>query len=252
MNNRGVGSLRNPSCKREITFQITPMNFIKYTTAACAALTLALAGPAYAADKEKGEKAKASAGEAGNVTAMDKAWAHLAAVSDKMELTLSKTALTKSQNEQVKQHAQKMIQDHTKTTDELTTWAKANGVDLKATLPPEKQAVVKEIESKEGAEFDKAYMIHGVKGHRHAAVHFMNGVEFLQNPDLKAFAQQNLPTISQHLAMTETQAGAQRTAIGGAQGGHGQGGHQSTGAAPAGAPAGGQVGTQGGGQANPK
>ena len=121
------------------------MNFIKYTTAACAALTLALAAPAFAA--EKADKEKAAAGDS-KVSAMDKAWAHMAAVSDKMEITLSKTALTKSQNEQVKQHAQQMIQDHTKTTEELTSWAKANGVELKATLPPEKQAVVKEIESK--------------------------------------------------------------------------------------------------------
>ena len=191
------------------------MKFINYTTAACAALTLALAAPAFSAEKEKekekGNHEKGSAGEGGQVTASDKAWAHMAAVSDKVETTLAKSAQSKSQNEQVKQHAQQMLQDHGKTTAELTKWAQANHVELNASIPPDKQAVIKEIESKQGAEFDKAYMNHEVEGHRHAAAHFQNGVEFLQNAELKQFAQENQPTINQHLSMTETQAGVQRT-----------------------------------------
>jgi putative membrane protein len=228
------------------------MNFIKYTTAACAALSLALAAPALAAEKEKGDKEKGAASESGKVTASDKCWAHMAAVSDKAELTLAKAAQSKSQNEQVKQHAQQMLQDHGKTTAELTKWAQANHVELNATLPPEKQAVVKEIESKSGADFDKAYMNHEVEGHRHAAVHFQNGVEFLQNQELKQFAQENQPTINQHLSMTETHAGAQRTAIGGAQGGNANPSANAPANRPANAPAGGQVGTQGNSPARPK
>lgn len=226
--------------QQRITFQNLIMNFIKSTIAACAALTLAV--PAFAAEKEKGEKA--SAAESGKVTACDKAWAHMAAVSDKVELTLAKAAESKSQNEQVKQHAQQMIQDHTKTTAELTKWAKSNNVELNATIPPEKQAVIKEIEGKSGAEFDKAYMNHEVEGHRHAAVHFQNGSEFVQNAELKQFAQQNQPTINQHLTMTETHAGAQRTAVAGGQGGQG-GRSTEQGNAPANRPNSGQVTTPG-------
>src|SRR3954471_3406307 len=98
------------------------MNLIKYTIAGCAALALGLALPAFAAEKEKGQKEKGSAGESGKVSACDKAWAHMAAVLDKAEITLSKAALTKSQNEQVKQQAQQMIQDHSQTTADLMKW----------------------------------------------------------------------------------------------------------------------------------
>ncbi len=222
------------------------MNLIKTTIAACAALTLAV--PAFAAEKEK-EKEKGergAAGESHKVSACDKAWAHMAAVSDKVEITLAKAAESKSQNEQVKQHAQQMIQDHTKTTEELMKWAKSNGVELSPSIPPEKQAAMKEIESKSGADFDKAYLNHEVEGHRIAAAHFQNGTEFLENQELKQFAQQNQPTINQHLSMTETQAGAQRTASGnGAQGGRESkvGNTQSN--RPANAPASGQVTTPG-------
>jgi putative membrane protein len=212
------------------------MNLLKHTTVACTALAVALASSALAAEKEH-EKDK--------VSAMDKAWAHMAAVSDKAELTLAKVAESKGESQEVKQHAQRMTQDHTKTTDELKKWASANHVELNADLPPEKHAVIKEIESKSGAEFDRAYMNHEVEAHRHAAVHFQNGVEFVMNPELKQFAQENQPVINQHLAMAEQQAGAQHTNIAGSNNGgaSGQGaaaGQSQSGNASAGAASGGQ------------
>src|SRR4051812_39432648 len=108
------------------------MNLLKHTTIACTALAVALASPAFAAEKghekEKADKGSEKASE--KVSAMDKAWAHMAAVSDKAELTLAKVAETKGESQEVKQHAQRMTQDHTKTTDELKKWASANHVEL--------------------------------------------------------------------------------------------------------------------------
>jgi len=189
------------------------MNRLKNSTTACVTLALALATPLWAAEKSekgaKGEKSGSAEKGSSEVAAMDKAWAHVAAVSDKMELELAKVASTKGESAEVKQHAQQMTQDHGKRTQELKQWATTNKVDLHAELPPEKQAVVKEISSKSGAEFDKAYLEHEVAHHRMAAAHFQNGTEFLANPELKQFAQTNQPTINQHLAMVESATGHQ-------------------------------------------
>jgi putative membrane protein len=172
------------------------MKLLKLTNLTLLALGLALTQPAFAADDDK---------KGGNdkVTAHDKAWAQMAAISDLTELTLAKAAQEKAQSEQVKQHAAKMIEDHTKTTAELKAWAKENDVDLEAKLPEHKQAMVKEITSKSGPEFDKAYLEHEIMGHRHAVTHFRNGSEFNKNPELKQFAAKTLPVIEGHLAMVD-------------------------------------------------
>src|SRR4051812_904514 len=98
------------------------MNILRNSIVACASFSLLLAAPTYAAEKGDKEE-KAGKEEKGGVTAMDKAWAHVAAVSDKMELDLAKVASTKGESEQVKQHAQQMTQDHGKTSSELKQWA---------------------------------------------------------------------------------------------------------------------------------
>lgn len=144
---------------------------------------------------------------------MDKAFLQTVAVSDKCELTLAKAAQEKAQSQHVKDHAAKMIQDHTQTTNELKELAKQKNVDLKMDLPEHKQAVIKEITSKSGEEFEKAYMMHETPAHRMALATFRNGADFAKDPEVKAFAQKHLPTIQQHLAMVE-------------QGGHSQ--HMTT------------------------
>ncbi len=183
------------------------MKLKNITPVTLTAIALALVSPVFAADKDK---------DGGKVTAHDEAWAEMAAVNDMTEITLAKAAQEKATSEQLKQHAAKMIEDHSKTTAELKAWAKAKDVDLDAKLPEPKQKMIKEIMSKSGAEFDKAYLEHEIAGHRHAATHFRNGAEFNKDPDLQAWAQKTLPVIESHLAMVD-------------KGGHMQHGSSSTG-----------------------
>ncbi|MGV3532194.1 MAG: DUF4142 domain-containing protein [Chthoniobacteraceae bacterium] len=173
-------------------------------TTAVAAVAFALAGTAFAQDEAKSDDQKSM-----KASKHDEAWAHMTAVSDACEIKLAKAAQEKASSEQVKQHAAKMIQDHQKTTDELKQIAKSAKIDLDAKIPSEKQAMIKEITSKSGEEFDKAYMEHEVAAHRMAAAHFQNGADFNKHPELQSFAQKNLPVIKQHLAEVE-------------KGGHGQ------------------------------
>lgn len=194
------------------------MKLLNITTGTLAAVALALTSPAFAQEKGKGK-------DGDKVTAHDEAWAEIAAVNDQCEITLAKAAQEKATSEQLKQHAAKMIEDHSKTTTELKAWAKAKNVDLDVKLPEPKQKMIKEITSKSGAEFDKAYLEHEIAGHRMAAAHFRNGSEFNKDPDLKAWAQKTLPVIEGHLGMVDK----------GGHAGHGSGGGAAGGAAGAGA-----------------
>ncbi len=159
---------------------------------AVAAFAIVLPGPTSAQEKESGKPSK-----------HDEAWAQMTAMSDAAELKLAKAAQEKGSSEAVKKHAQKMIQDHQKTTEELKQIAKTAKLDIKAEMPEAKKEMIEEITSKSGEEFDKAYMMHEVAAHRMAVAHFQNGAEFNKNPELKSFAEKNLPTLQQHLADVE-------------------------------------------------
>jgi putative membrane protein len=175
------------------------IKIIKYTSVV--ALSLALSATSFAAEKDDETSPERSSKESsGKVSAHDKAWAQMTAMSDMAEIQLSKAAQEKATSEQLKQHAAKMVQDHQQTSEELKAWAKEADVDLKAEMPAAKKQMLQEITSKSGQEFDDAYTQHEIAAHRMAVAHFQNGSEFLKNQELQAFAQKTLPIIQGHLS----------------------------------------------------
>ena len=179
------------------------MKIVKITRVLLTSLVLSLAfagtgiGAEKEKDKERGEKSE------GKLSAMDKAFIEMVALNDMTELKLAKAAQEKATNDQLKQHAAKMIEDHTKSSNELKQLAKQKDVDLKEELPAPKRAMIEEITSKSGADFDQAYMDHEIAGHRMAAVLFQNGSQFAKDQEVKQFADKYLPVIEQHRSMVE-------------------------------------------------
>ena len=54
-----------------------------------------------------------------------------------------------------------------------------------------------------GPEFDKAYMEHMVKDHKKDVKEFQKAANDAQDPDVKAFAANTLPTLQEHLQMAK-------------------------------------------------
>lgn len=85
------------------------------------------------------------------------------------EIQAAQMALTAAQSPQVKEFAQKMVDDHTQNDQELTQMAQSMGVDLsgKAFQKKQQQAQdgMKKVQGKTGASFDRAYMSWMVKEH---------------------------------------------------------------------------------------
>jgi putative membrane protein len=177
---------------------------VSYAMIAC--LSLTAAGVGAAEEKEKSQSSTQQSQE-GKVSAMDKAWAKMSAAADMAEIRLSKVAQEKGTSEQVKQHAAKMIEDHTKSSQELKQIASQHKIDLKVEIPEEKKEAIQEITQKSGAEFDQAYMDHQLAAHRMAVAHYQNGAELLKNQELQSFAQKTLPIIQGHLSMLQKQSG---------------------------------------------
>lgn len=127
-----------------------------------------------------------------------------AATGGMNEIGLSNVALTKSTNEEVKQMAQKMIDDHTAAGDELKTLAASKNVTLPTEMDSKHKAAMTKLEGLSGAEFDMEYVKWMVKDHENAVSMFKKESEKGKDAEAKAFAAKTLPTLQGHLDMAKS------------------------------------------------
>jgi len=121
------------------------------------------------------------------------------------EIQSSQLALAKQADADTKPFAEKMVQDHQKTSSELK--AMVDGGKVKATLPTaldsEHQKMLDELKSKSGKEFDSSYDQIQLKAHRDAVALFDAYAKGGDNPELKGWAGKTLPHLKEHLSMAE-------------------------------------------------
>lgn len=118
------------------------------------------------------------------------------------EVGLAKLALKKSSNNDVKQFAQKMEQDHEQADDQLASIAKSKGLTLPKKLDTKHEALLKSLSAKSGAAFDGAYAEHMAKAHEQAVALF-EGAAKSSDVDLATFAKQTLPTLEEHKQLAD-------------------------------------------------
>jgi putative membrane protein len=133
----------------------------------------------------------------------DKAFVRDALEGGMTEVQLGQLALQKSSNDDVKQFAQKMIDDHTKLGDEM----KQVAVQMKIKVPDspskkDKSAIAK-LQALNGDDFDKAYIKDMVKDHQQDLKAFKQEAQTTANPDLKQVVNQGGQVIDEHLQMIQ-------------------------------------------------
>jgi putative membrane protein len=124
-----------------------------------------------------------------------------AAMSDMYEVQAGKLATEKGQSDAVKQLGQQMVDAHTKTTEELTGIVKTKNikVDLPTKLDAKHQKLIDDLNSASADNFDKAYAKQQVDAHQEAVNLFKKYGAKGDDPDVKQFAENTLPTIQHHL-----------------------------------------------------
>ena len=126
----------------------------------------------------------------------------MAATSDMNEIGLSNQALSKSTNEDVKKLAQMMIDDHTKSSDELKPIAASKGVTLPTEMDSKHKSAMEKMATMSGSEFDMAYVNMMVKDHEKAVALYKKEADKGKDADAKAFAAKTLPVVQMHLDMS--------------------------------------------------
>jgi len=189
-----------------------------------AAISLALASPAFAQQPPAGPAARGQtpgqmpagqmpAGQtaAGQTTAgqgqqqklseKDKSFAKEAAMGGMAEVELGNLAQQNAQNDDVKQFGARMVQDHTAANQQLMQILAAKDFSVPQQLDEKHRRALDKLSKMRGSEFDRAYMRDMVQDHEKDVKQFRQESQKASDPDIKGFAQQTLPVLEQHLKM---------------------------------------------------
>jgi putative membrane protein len=135
--------------------------------------------------------------------AMDKMFVQKAMQGSMAEVQLGQLTLQKSNNEQVKQFAQKMIDDHTKLNEQMKPVAQQLGVKVPDKLSKKDSKNIAKMQSLSGPEYDQAYIKDMVKDHKSDLSDFQTEASNGTDPNVKDAAAQGSKVIAQHLQMVQ-------------------------------------------------
>ena len=125
-----------------------------------------------------------------------------AAEAGRSEVVAGKIAIAKAVNTQVRGFAQQMVDEHTRSNDELSALAAAKGLDVPGEPSLAQGAKIKLLSSRDGAGFDRSYaQTFGVRAHREALNLFQKAADHASDADIKAFAAKALPMLAHHFDM---------------------------------------------------
>lgn len=144
-----------------------------------------------------------------------------AAMADLAAIEMARLALTKASSANVKQYAQKMIDDHSRARQRIAPLAMSKGVQPPQALDPEHRMKIDRLTRLSGPEFDREYMQMQAEAHRRALDLYQRAGQQSIDKEVQAFARQATPAVQQRyseatqivasLPQAGTAAGAGRT-----------------------------------------
>lgn len=120
-----------------------------------------------------------------------------ASIGAMQEVVSGQLAAQKAASPEVKAFGNQMVTDHNKAQAKLMQLAKSKGYEL----PPAAAGTIPDMMLKNatGKDFDRIYVHMMVPDHRKTVLMFQTYAISGKDPDIKAFAQQTLPILKQHL-----------------------------------------------------
>jgi putative membrane protein len=141
----------------------------------------------------------ALAQKAGATAMSDQQFIDFAAQTDMTEAHLGQAAANQAASQEVRDFAQMLVTDHTTDYTQLGTIATKAGLTVPKGLDAQHDKMVAPFEKLKGAAFDHRFSREMVMGHTKAIAEYKREAQDAQNPDVKAYASQALPTLEKHL-----------------------------------------------------
>ena len=137
------------------------------------------------------------------VSKADQDFAVNTAIAGMTEIQAAQMAEQKTKAKDVKDYAEMMVKDHTAAADKLKTIATQKNITLPATLTPDAQKDLDNLQQETGNKFDKDYMAMMVSDHKKVIGAFENESKNGSDADIRAFADSTLHTLRLHLEKAE-------------------------------------------------
>lgn len=140
---------------------------------------------------------------AASASKQDAAFMKMAAEADMMSAHLGQMAEDSASNSAVKDLGKKLVQDHTMNYRELTQLASKTAESIPTAIERRDDREITLLDRTKGKQFDRAFLTYEVADHESLVKAFRQEAEHGQDPDVKAFASQSLPTVEGHLHQAE-------------------------------------------------
>lgn len=140
-------------------------------------------------------------------------FASKATASNNFEIQAANIALTKSQDQNIKQYAQMIVDDHTAAGNELATLVKNKNWQLSTPDNQNYTELIDQLNNADPANFDRTYVDLMAKSHQDAITLFKDASTGTATTDaeLRKFATDKIPAFQKHLDQLKNMQPAENT-----------------------------------------
>lgn len=130
----------------------------------------------------------------------DQKFVDFAAQTDMVEANLGQLAQSASDTQAVKDYGQTLVTDHTNDLHQLYDAAHQANLNVPTAIDAEHdKMMIDPFQKLKGAAFDRKYAQEMIAGHTKAIAIYKKEAADAQNPAIKSYAEQALPTLQKHL-----------------------------------------------------
>ncbi len=176
-----------PKLQNESSMNTMKTSYTSLFTSACIACGLMATGQLFAAEISSTDKSFIKGAYEGGLT----------------EVQMGEMGLRKTTNPEIKAYSERLIKEHATTNRELKSLADSKQVEVPANPGYMDMGKMKMLDTKSGADFDKAFVDGMVTDHQKDIKAFEKAATEGKDPDVKAFANKMLPTLKKHLTEAE-------------------------------------------------
>jgi putative membrane protein len=134
---------------------------------------------------------------------MDQEFVKGAAADNLFEIRLGEFIQQRVQDPQIKQFAQMLVQDHQQAQKQLQQAAQQAQIQVSEELPPAKQAMLQEMQQKQGQDLETCFVFDQVGDHHKDLLKARYEAEKGQHQQIKQYAEQTVPTLRKHMREAE-------------------------------------------------
>ena len=122
------------------------------------------------------------------------------------EVRMGGLAQQNSQEQAVKDFGQRLVADHSKANEQLARIASEKGLQMPTTMSATDEKMIEHLSSLQGTEFDRSCKRHAIEAHE-KAIRLFKAARNSKDTQIKAFADETLPALEEHLRMARALPG---------------------------------------------